>query len=152
MNLVRSFERHPTFASGVGGGVIDLDGRGQGVGADQQQVEGVFGAVVETHVDQGGGPDVLVVQSVHRGAIGHENNVGDFRGGADGEALGFGGEFLDFDSGFKHVGVLVDVGGEEEELAVLDLEFAGGFVDAAFAEEEDLAGVGEGVADGLPFF
>jgi hypothetical protein len=39
---------------------------------------------------------------------------------------------------------------EEEELGVFELEFAGGFVDAAFAEEDDLAAGGEGVTDGLP--
>jgi len=58
--------------------------------------------------------------------------------------VGFGGVGLEVGVGFgfEAFEVLVEVGGEEEELGVFELEAADGFGDAALAEEEGLSAEG----------
>lgn len=142
------FEGDPAFATGVGEGVFDVDGVGEFEGADDDEVEGFFGAVVEAHVDEGGVPEVEVGELVDFGAggggggrHGDFEDSGDFAVAADFDFVGFGGEMAELGAALRlgHFGILVDKGGVEEEAFVLEFEFVVGFEDAALAEEEGLA-------------
>lgn len=152
--LDRVIERDPAFAPRVFGCVGDRVRSTQSAGAQDQEIEWILRAVVETHVDQRAGPDVLVVDRVHLLARLEFDDVGDdCRRGEDDFArllvalLQIGSRVR-----LEHVGILVEVGRKEEERAVLEFESADRFEDAPFAEEDDLFASRERVADDRPLF
>jgi len=87
-------------------------------------------------------------------AGGDFEDLGDLGVAGDLDFPGFGGEELDVGAavGFEHARVLVDEGGIEQEVGMLEEELVFGFEDAALAEEDGLA-AGEQVGDDeVPFF
>ena len=124
--------------------------------ADEDGVDGLFAAPLETIGEDLFAPDMLAIESADlieavEGAV-----VDDLGPVFDAESFGRREELRDFvetgsGGGDDRFALLMEEGREKDEFVVLHLEPAAAFVKAAFAQDKDLFAARESVHDDGPF-
>ena len=150
-------EGDPGFAAGVVGEHGEFEFHGEAMDADEDGVDGLFAAPLETVGEDFFAPDVLASEGadlieVVEGAVFDDlGPIFDAEGCGRGEELG---DLIEAGLGGGNDGfaLLMEEGWEEDEFVVLHFEAAAAFMDAAFAQDEDLFAARESVDDDGPFF
>jgi hypothetical protein len=150
-------EGDPGFAAGVVGEHGEFEFHGETVDAEEDGVDGLFAAPLETVSEDFFSPDVLAMKGADLIEVVEGAVFDDLGPVFDAEGFGRRKELRDLveaglGGGNDGLALLMEEGWEEDEFVVLHSKAATAFVNAAFAEDEDLFAARECVDHDGPFF
>lgn len=149
-------EVHPRFAAAKGRGHWQFDSRRQTKNPHRQGVNLLCFSPIEALRQDFIAPDVLAAQFCHRGGrveqapVGQTTKIFQAQGFGVGET---GGDFIEssLSRGNDRLALLMEQGGKEQELRLLDLKATAAFAQAAFAQEQNLSAAPQGIYNHGPF-
>ena len=150
-------EGDPGFAAAVFGEHGEFEFDGETVDAEEDGVDGLFAAPLEPVGEDFFAPDVLAIEGADLIEVVESAVFDDLGPVLDAEGFGRRKELGDFveaglGGGNDGFALLMEKGGEKDEFVVLHFETAAAFMNATFAQDEDLFAAGEGVDHDGPFF